>query len=85
MSYNDIRAMAKDVSLVERIAAAAAQESVAAPLDWAWTHSWHLVAKVDWEAAWNYAEAAVIPSPGADEGVITDGMILAAVQAQLAA
>lgn len=83
MSYNDIRAMAKDVNLVERIAAAAAAEGVNAPLDWAWANSWAVCSKTDWEAAWNYAQAASIPNPGTDEGVVTDGMILASVQARL--
>ena len=86
MSYNDIRAMAKDVNLIERIAACAAQEGVlGSALDWAWANTWQLAGTPGWEAAWDYAEQVGIPNIGSDEGVITDGMILAAVQPAVAA
>ena len=86
MSYNDVRAMVKDHALVERIAACAAtQPGIASPLDWAWANVWHLASSPGWDASWDYAEAVPVPNIGADEGVITDAMILSAVQARLGA
>ena len=41
---------------------------------------WEVSAKSDIEAAYASALAAGNENPGGDEGVITDGMILAAVQ-----
>jgi hypothetical protein len=39
-----------------------------------------LAATPGWAEAWESAVAGGIVSPGSDPGVITDGMILAAVQ-----
>ena len=81
MSYNTINVCANDQAFIGRITAAAAQEGVADP---PWTAAeirWAVSAKSDIEAAYASALAGGNPNPGGDESVITDGMILSAVQA----
>lgn len=93
MSYNTMSKAVRDQALVDRVNAAAQQEArngpnadtavaanlrrnlygAADPFMWA-------VAS-DTEAAYASALAAENPNPGGDESVITDGMILSAVQA----
>ena len=81
MSYAGIHAMQANPSLRARITACAVQEGktwaqISAP-----EFFYKLAASPGWAAAWASAEAGSVPDPGADPGVITDGMILAAVQA----
>lgn len=86
MSYYDVSVMARDGHLRERIAACAAKEGVTVPqpTQWADENQWQLVASPGWEEAWQYArEVGEIQRLGLDEGVISDTMILAAVQALL--
>jgi hypothetical protein len=86
VSYNTIAKIAQDGALRHRIMACIAQEDPAAHVSmWADAHMWRLAASPGWAAAWASAEAGGIPDPGRDEGVITDGMILAAAQAVLTA
>ena len=82
MTYSDIAAMARDNSLRDRIAACAATEGVVDqhPTTWADTYQWQIVASPGWGEAWASATASGVTSPGSDAGVITDQMILAAVQ-----
>lgn len=71
-------------AVAHRIMAAIATEDPAAHASmWADAHMWRLAASPGWASAWASAEAGDIPDPGRDEGVITDGQILAAVQAVL--
>lgn len=91
MSYLDIAHMTTSVSLQSRLAAAAAQEQGSGaelapdmPEVWASVNRWKLAAAPGWADAWASAEAGNIEDPGADEGVITDAMILSQVQAVLA-
>ena len=83
MSYATQAAMAQDRSLHARIAACAAREGIVDPhpLAWAANHQWRLAAEPGWDQAYAYAVASGVPDPGRSEGVITDGMILSAVQA----
>ena len=85
MSYNDVAQMAKDGHLRERIAACASTEGVHDPHPTAWAdaHQWRLAGSPGWSDAYSYAVLADNEAPGRDEAVITDGMILAAVQAIL--
>lgn len=81
MSYLAIHHMQSNVSLRARITACSVQEGktwaeITEPL-----YFHRLASSPGWEAAWASAEANGIADPGADEGVITDGMILSAVQA----
>lgn len=82
MSYWDISQMAADPDLLARVAACAAQEQDS-PGAWQWAVDNMLVlaAQPGWAEAWASAQASGNPAPGRDPGVITDGMILAAVQA----
>lgn len=86
MAYIDVADMAANGHLRERIAACAVTEGVRDmhPRAWADQNQWWLAASPGWSEAWEYARAAENPNPGRDEGVISDGMILAAVQARLA-
>lgn len=89
MSYNSIAAAAQDSDLRLRIAACFAQETDGPdqPEALAALHQWRICAEPGWGEAWESALAAdpPIPVPGADPGVISDGMILTAVQKHLAA
>jgi len=85
MSYWDISRMAIDGDLQARVTASAAQEQEGDPFAWAATNMIRLAAQPGWSEAWASAVAGGNPSPGRDEAVITDGMILSGVQALLAA
>jgi hypothetical protein len=81
MSYKTINECANDRAFQGRLTAACAQEDI--PPDPASAMNavrWDVSAKSDIEAAYASALAAGNEDPGGDEGVITDGMILAAVQ-----
>lgn len=77
--------MAQDGGLIMRIGACVATEGISLnPTAWADTHRQRLVASPGWAAAYESAIASENPAPGEDEAVITDGMILSAVQEHIA-
>lgn len=84
MSFSTYAAIAEDSDIRRRIVACVAQEGEGrdAPR-WANEHAWELPGS-DWVAAWESALAANPDDPeyrpGADPGVVTDQMILSAVQ-----
>lgn len=81
VSYATQALLAQDIDMRFRIAACAATQGVAdTPLYWADAHAWQLAAAPGWDDAYAYALNLGNPRPGNDGGVITDGMILAAVQ-----
>lgn len=84
MSYSTITQCATDQAFLDRLTAACAQEgrsdAQGAMVQIAYPVSVHS----DIEAAYASALAASNPNPGGDESVVTDGMILSAVQAELA-
>lgn len=81
MSYLSINECANDADFQGRLAAACAQEDVPPdPQNAMYALRWQVSSKSDIEAAYASALAADNPAPGADEGVITDGMILSAIQ-----
>ena len=83
MGYWDIALMANDSDLQQRVKASAAQEFPGENLDvWLNEHIWQVTASPGWGEAWASAVAGGVANPGRDAGVITDGMILSAVQAQ---
>ena len=84
MSYNDVADVAEDGGLFRRVSAAAAKEGEEQPQWWAQQNAWHLAASPGWGEAYASARANNVPNPGTNEGVITDGMILSAVQARRA-
>jgi len=81
MTYNDVAEMTADFSLIRRLTAGAASESIEAPEQWVQEHKWELTSQPGWSEAWASAVAGENPDPGKDEGVITDGMILSGIQA----
>lgn len=85
MSYQSMVEMASSASLLTRIVAAAADEGIADPLQWAQSRIWHLASADGWAEAWDYARATanddVNPDTGRRPGVITDDMIRTVVQA----
>lgn len=81
MTYADITAITQSTSLIDRMTAAAAQENKPKPYDgWVRERIWELAVTPGWAEAWGSALASGIIDPGASPTVITDGMILAAVQ-----
>lgn len=85
MSYNTVAQMARDFGLKERIAACASTEGEREPVAWAEANMWRLAGAPGWDPAYFAAVQADRDEPGKAEDVITDGMILAAVQALRAA
>lgn len=83
MSYNTIYQCANDPAFNNRIVAACAQEDAPNPVLAANQLRWDIATLSDIEQAYASALAGNNPNPGGDESVITDGMILAAVQAGL--
>lgn len=85
MAYSSIVEMAQSNSLLNRVAAAAAGEGESDPLTWVHQNAWEIAAQPGWADAWDYARdnatADDNPDTGARPAVISDGMILASVQA----
>lgn len=84
MSYLIQGEIAVNPSMQTRVAQAAASEGSANPDYWMSTHARTWAAAPGWDAAW---ESALVThsgepdyDPGADEGVVTDSMILSQVQ-----
>ena len=84
MGYFDIAQMSADTDLAARVAACAVQEGKPDPRNWTNERMLMIAASPGWEDAWASALATDPPPdfPGQESGVITDGMILSAVQAQ---
>ena len=83
MTYNAIAAAAQDQHLRMRIAACVAQETpdgTQHPTVIADQIQWRVVAAPGLADAYNYALLTSVENPGKDEAVITDAMLLAAVQ-----
>jgi hypothetical protein len=85
MTYQSIVEMSGSASLIERIAACAAEEGYKDnPVLFAQSNIWQIIATGNWDAEWDSARASatvnVNPDTGARNDVITDGMILSVVQ-----
>lgn len=80
MSYLTQSKIAADSSILLRLTACAAIEGVEHPSEWVNTRVWQVATQPGWHEAYGDALAAGGTDPGADEAVITDGMILSAVQ-----
>lgn len=80
MSYHAIAIMSQDRGLSDRVAACAAVEGEADPEVWVGAHRWQYSARQGWADAYTYALEAKTPAPGIDHAVISDAMILTAVQ-----
>lgn len=83
MSYQTHAAICTDYELRLRITAAAALEGADDPTRWVNATIWHLPG-TDWVAAYESALVGHDPDTiGADASIITDQMILSAVQHQM--
>lgn len=81
MSYLVISQITQSGSLQNRLTAAAAQEHKPTPYGaWVYDHIWDFASQPGWAEAWASALAGGVTDPGSNESVITDGMILSAVQ-----
>lgn len=85
MSYSSIALMAEDIDLRVRIIACASQEGKRNAPAWVNEVVWLLAATPGWDSAWDSALIVGIGRPGNMPNVISDGMILGAVQPLLAA
>lgn len=85
MSYATIFKSSTDQELYGRIIACCADEGAEQPANVAGVVVWPVVTAADVAAAYESAVLAGNEHPGADPAVITDGMILSAVQANLPA
>lgn len=85
MSYSTIAQCAYDQAFFTRVTASAGQEGHSNAEAAAALIRWDVATAADIEAAYASAVAGGNPNPGGDESVITDAMILSAVQPALAA
>ncbi len=91
MTYKQIAIMAEDEDLLKRNAGCIATQSnyevpaglYPSPPAIASHIRWECAGQPGWGAAYEYAINSNVERPGNDEAVITDGMILSAVQAVL--
>lgn len=85
MAYSDQAMLSRDGDFNLRIAACAAVEVDLVPpnqpTEWATEHIWFIAAAPGFADAYAYAIATGVERPGNDPAVISDGEILAAVQA----
>lgn len=84
MSYKAQAILANNDQLLMRIAACASTQDIAGPYAWANDRQWKLSAQPGWAQAYATAVANNVQNPGNSEAVITDSMILSAVQAIIA-
>ncbi|QCQ57558.1 hypothetical protein SEA_WARREN_25 [Microbacterium phage Warren] len=85
MTYATVATIRRDADISNRVAACIAVEGTAPyPEQWAAENAWALAAQPGWAAAWDSSIAAHPDDPdfrpGNANDVITDAMILAAVQ-----
>ena len=83
MSYSSMSKCANDSSFRARVSACCAQEGSPTPETVMPFVIWPVASKSDIEAAYESALAAENPDPGGDSSVITDEMILSAVQSSM--
>jgi hypothetical protein len=84
MTFQTVADIVDSLSLLRRELAGIAKEGIDPPDNWQFQHRWKLAAQPGWDAAWDSALASHPDDPdydpGADQSVITDGMILSAIQ-----
>lgn len=82
MAYWDIARLANDSEFLSRVAACRMMEVPDNNDPWSWVHahSWQMAGQPGFGDAYGYAIAMGNEHPGSDPAVITDNMILAAVQ-----
>lgn len=84
MAYSDVAALAADNDFALRTTACYATETLAddstEPPAWQAEHSWDMAAQPGFGDAYASAIVSGVPRPGNDPSVISDAMILGAVQ-----
>lgn len=80
MAYSDIALLSSDGDFIQRTRACAVTEGEADPVTWAQEHQWQMAAAPGFGDAYASAILNGIVRPGNDPSVISDGMILSAVQ-----
>jgi len=91
VSYLTQANISTNPAMLARMAQCAAEQGEPEPDAWTFRFAREWAAAPGWDAAWESSLAAHPPEtepgydPGADEAVITDGMILAQVQSMIAA
>ena len=85
MSYSSIAIMAEDNDLRKRIMACASKQGMRDGQSWTTQNIWLLASTAGWDDAWDSALQVGIGRPGLMPNVITDIMILTAVQALVSA
>lgn len=81
MSYYDISLLAADNDFIMRTRACVATEGEPDPIAWTNEHIWNMAGTPGFGDKYSYALATGVENPGRNESVISDGDILAAVQA----
>jgi hypothetical protein len=84
VAYYDVFLLTQDSDFQGRVAACyATEEGQENPNAWTFEHLWVLAAEPGFGDAYASALASGNERPGKDPAVITDGMILSAVQAEM--
>lgn len=81
MSFRTQANLADDAYLHRRITACASREGIPRPAEWTQARTWLFSSQPGWDAAYESATLVGNVAPGSTDSVITDGMILSAVQA----
>ena len=89
MAFSDQALLSQDQDFIKRLAACAAVEVPTtpggmAPINWAVANVWQIAAAPGFADSYASALAGGVPSPGNDQGVISDDELRAAVQAYIA-
>lgn len=81
MAYSDVALLSSDNDFILRTRAAVTQEGEPDPVTWSIDHQWQMAGAPGFGDAYASAVVAGVVRPGNDPAVISDPMILAAVQA----
>lgn len=81
MAYSDVALLEGDSDFRQRTRACVSQEGELDPIGWSNEHSWQMAGTPGFGDAYAYALNAGVERPGNDPAVISDPMILSAVQA----
>lgn len=81
MGYFDVSLLASDGDFIARTRACVSTEGETDPINWTNDHIWEMAGTPGFGEKYSYAINTGVENPGRNESVITDGDILAAVQA----
>lgn len=81
MAYSDVALLANDLDFMNRTRAAVAAEGEDDVNGWVQVYQWQMASAPGFGDAYASALAANVENPGNDQSVISDPMLLSAVQA----